>query len=175
VAGIAWLGFGLVGWALEWLHATGFNAFRPSEGLVAAAALMMGFAGLGIARTSGTALLPLRINLSFVVGLALLLFAGFPRPPFLGLFALIVTISVASWLLLEPRPTIAFVLLAIQAVLGLYLGWATWRFATVFPISDAVRVPLTEWGALAIGVLAGLWHARTLIGSRPSVAADASS
>lgn len=168
------LAFGFTVWTAAWFQATTTGALTTSTALVGLAALCVGFLGLGVARAASAPVLASQINAVIVLVLALFLFAGFPRFPFIALFALMVATAVASLFTIRARSSLAVGIVLIQAALGLYLGWAVVRLATAFPITAPARIPLALWAILSVSSLAAVWHARAIRESQTSSIARAS-
>lgn len=154
--------FGLAAWTVAWLWATDTGSLTISTAAVGLIALWIGFLGLGVARAANTPLLALQINAGVILVIALLLFAGFPRLPFLALFALMVATSLGSLLAFRANTPLAVGIVLAQGALGLYLGWAVFHLATAFPITAPARFPLALWGILSVAALTPVWHVRAL-------------
>ena len=139
--------------------------------LVAFALLALGFAGLAILRTSATPGRPVRASLAVGGFVTAYLLRGLPFPPHgadiasaLILCALLVNAVATAWLL-DRRPTVARVLLALGAGCGVLLCA---RFAWILgstpgsPQGPARVFAYTLAAMAGIAWISALWHARAL-------------
>ena len=143
---------------------------------VAVLLLLLGFAGLGVARTAQAPLRPMRLAVAISLLLGVYMIYGLPWPPRgtdLGsLFTLAsgVTLSGAALLVGPSRPRLTCALLAVPAIyggvmlinFGRYLVAARAAWGTVGP---AVTIAYTLAASLGVAWVAALWHSRVLWGA----------
>jgi hypothetical protein len=155
------------------LAATG--APDPWGTALALALLLLGFAGLAVARTPASPWRPVRLALSIVVLLSLFLAASLPWPPASGAerqSAIVLTLVLVGSLLasvsLSRAPRFAVALLVALAAYGcVYMGRlvraAAAAAAGASYASPAIVLSMALAGSLCAASIAALWHARSII------------
>jgi len=139
--------------------------------------LLLGFAGLAVARTPASPARPARLALFIVSLLALLLAGSLPWPPAPGaerhsaiVLALVLVGSLLASALLSRAPSVALALLVALAAYGcVYMGRLI-RLAAIAAgdatyASPAIVLSLALAASLCAASIAALWHARTVVSS----------
>lgn len=157
---------GAVAW--QWIIHSAPGPIRSVDAIGGLVLLLAGFLPLGV-MVSWRPLAPMRTALAIAGVLSILVSISFrlqARVESAGSFVLLVLIMVlalSAHLLAIPRPRVAFIILAVLAVVGLYVGYGVELFATSQRYGGHVKTSSLPIALIGTACIAACWHGRRLL------------
>lgn len=161
---VAGLALGALAWFAE-VNSHPGPLSRPQV-LIALVPSLIGTLALGIARTSERTLGPARLALVLATLLSLLMILSMPIPPHretVGsdiVLGIVIVLAISAYLLLDPQPRIALIILTGMAAIGLLLDYAVAVYLTRPGITASVKESASWVAFTGNACIAAAWLAR---------------